>query len=132
MQDLENMVNRIKHLNRASPIFFLSYQRHMRSLKNLITHDNLLDSQFLKGIVPLLYLIHLIWNNTSLNLSHRRLVKAHNTGYLSNLPRHKAYSFLNENRLLEWLKMIYSDFSKVFSLSIILSSLFYIIYHYLF
>ena len=48
------------------------------------------DSLFLDVFVQLLSSIRLIGNNTSLNLSFRCLVKAHNTGFLSNPTRHRA------------------------------------------
>jgi len=44
--------------------------------------------------------IRLIGNNTCLNLSSRYLIKAHNTWSLSNLIRHRAWSSLDEDRLL--------------------------------
>jgi len=47
------------------------------------------DSLFLDVFVQLLSSIRLIENNTSLNLSSRCLIKAHNTGSLSNPSKHR-------------------------------------------
>jgi len=58
--------------------------------------------------------IRLIRNNTSLNLSSRCLVKAHNTESLSNFTRHRAWPSLDEDRFLGWLKMVHSAFPKIF------------------
>ena len=56
------------------------------------------DSLHLDVFVQLLFLICLVGNNISLNLSSCCLIKTHNAGYLSNSNRHRAGPSLDEDR----------------------------------
>ena len=80
------MVDGVEHPNRAATTF-VKLSRHMRPRIVLMKHDAFPIRYFwILLFVQLLSLIRLIGNNTSLNLSSRCLVKAHNTGFLSNPP----------------------------------------------
>ena len=86
---LVNMVDGIEHPNRAPTTFVESSKTHETAHCPDETRRPS-DSLFLDVFVQLLSLIRLIGNNTSLNLSSRCLVKAHNTESLSNPTRHRA------------------------------------------
>ena len=88
-RDLVNMVDGVQNIPTELQQLLSSYQRHMRPRIVLMKHDPS-DSLFLDVFIQLLSSIRLIGNNTSLNLSSRCLVKAHNTGSLSNPTRHRA------------------------------------------
>jgi len=76
----------VEHPNRAPIIFVeLSKTHEAAHCPNETRCPS--DSLFLDVFVQLLSSIRLSENNTSLNLSSRCLVKAHNTGSLSNPPR---------------------------------------------
>jgi len=86
---LVNMVDGVEHPNRDPTTFVeLSKIYEAAHCPDEIRRPS--DSLFLDIFVQLLSSIHLIGNNTSLNLSSRCLVKVHNTGSLSNPTRHKA------------------------------------------
>jgi len=108
------MVDGIEYPNRAPTTFVeLSKTHEAAHCPDEIRCPS--DSLFLDVFVcQLLSSIRLIGNNTSLNLSSRCLIKAHNTGSLSNPTRHRAWPSLDEDRLLGWLKMIHSAFPKIF------------------
>jgi len=88
-QGLVNMMNRVEHPNRAPTTFVeLSKTHEVTHCPDEIRRPS--DSLFLVVFVQLLSSIRLIGNNTSLNLSSRCLVKAHNTEFLFNPIRHRA------------------------------------------
>jgi len=86
---LVNMVDEIEHLNRA-PTTFAELSKTHEAVHYPDETRRPSDSLFLNIFVQLLSSIRLIGNNTSLNLSSRCLIKAHNTGFLSNPTRHRA------------------------------------------
>jgi len=85
---LVNMVDGVEHPNRASTTFVeLSKTHEAAHCPDETRRPS--DSLFLDVFVQLLSSIRLIGNNTSLNLSSRCLIKAHNTGFLSKPIRHR-------------------------------------------
>ena len=72
------------------------------------------DSLHLDVFIQLLFLICLVGNNISLNLSSCCLIKTHSTGYLSNPNRHRAVTSLDEDRLLGCQKVGHFAFHKIF------------------
>jgi len=88
-RDLANMVDGVKHPNRA-PTTFVDLSKTHEAAHCPDETRRPSDSLFLDVFVQLLSLICLVGNNTSLNLSSRCLVKAHNIGSLSNPTRHRA------------------------------------------
>ena len=111
-RSLMNMVDGVEHPNRA-PTTFVELSKTYEAAHCPDETWRPSDSLFLDVFVQLLSSIRLIGNNASLNLSSR-LVKAHNIGSLSNLVRHRAWSSLDEDWLLRWLKMVHSAFPKIF------------------
>jgi len=91
-QRARSLVDRVEHPNRA-PITFVELSKTHETAHCPDETRCSSDSLFLNVFVQLLFncsLIRPIGNNTSLNLSSRCLVKAHNTGSLSNPTRHRA------------------------------------------
>jgi len=85
---LVNMVDGVEHPNRA-PTTFVELSKTHEAAHCPDETRRPSDSLFLDVFVQLLSSIRLIGNNTSLNLSSRCLIKAHNTGSLSNPIRHR-------------------------------------------
>ena len=86
---LVNMVDGVEHPNRAPTTFVeLSKTHEVAHCRGETPRPS--DSLLLDVFVQLLFLICLVGNNISLNLSSRCLVKAHNTGNISNPTRRRA------------------------------------------
>ena len=110
---LANMVDGVEHPNQAPTTFVeLSKTHEVAHCRGETRRPS--DSLHLDVFVQLLFLICLVGNNISLNLSSCCLIKTHNTGYLFNPNRHRAGPSLDEDRLLGCPKVGHFAFHKIF------------------
>jgi len=135
IRELVNVVDEEEHSNNFCRVIKDTWG-HALSWRDTMPFRFAISGRF----VQLLSSIRLIENNTSEFIVC--LVKAHNTRSLSNLTRHRAWPFLDEDlfwmktffgrRLLGWLKVVHSAFPKIFfaqCINIIVNDPFFIPYY---
>ena len=124
------MVDGVEHPNQAPTTFVeLSKTYDVAHCRGETRRHS--DSLHLDVFVQLLFLICLVGNYISLNLSSCCLIKTHNTGYLSNPNRHRAGPSLDEDRLLGCPKVGHFAFHKIFFFQLTINDPFFIPRHYL-